>query len=71
MSFSFFGFFDIGFLYVTVLAVLELALVDQAGLKLTEIHLCFLSVGIKGVPLLPSLDIFFFKGSNTYAMLEF
>ena len=32
-------FSEIGFLCVTVLAVLELALVDQAGLKLTEIHL--------------------------------
>ena len=32
-------FFKTGFPCVTVLAVLELALVDQAGLKHTEIHL--------------------------------
>ena len=31
--------FIVGFLCVTALAVLELALVDQAGLELTEIHL--------------------------------
>ena len=30
---------EMGFLCVTVLAVLELALVDQADLELTEIHL--------------------------------
>ena len=34
-----FWFFKTGFLCVTVLAVLELALVDQSGLELTEIHL--------------------------------
>ena len=32
-------FFDTGFLCVTALAVLELVLVDQAGLELTETHL--------------------------------
>ena len=32
-------FFETGFLCVTVLAVLELAFVDQAGLELTKIHL--------------------------------
>ena len=32
-------FFETGFLCVTVLTVLELALVDQASLKLTEIHM--------------------------------
>ena len=38
----FFGvvlFFETGFLCITVLAVLELAPVDQAGLELTEICL--------------------------------
>ena len=37
LLFWFFGFFETGFLCVTVLTVLELALVDQAGLELTEI----------------------------------
>ena len=35
----FFSFFKTGFLCVTALTVLELALVDQAVLRLTEIHL--------------------------------
>ena len=39
MTFFFFWFFEIGFHCVTVLDVLELALVDQAGFELTEIHL--------------------------------
>ena len=37
--FSFFWIFEAGFLCVTALAVFELALVDQAGLELTEICL--------------------------------
>ena len=40
--FGFFGFlkfFETRFLYVTALAVLELAFVDQAGFELTEICL--------------------------------
>ena len=37
--FCFVLFFETGFLRVTALAVLELALVDQAGLRLTEICL--------------------------------
>ena len=42
--------FETGFLCVTALAVLELALEDQAGLKLTEIHLfCLPSAGIEGM----------------------
>ena len=35
-----FGFFETGFLYVKALAAVELALVDQADLDLTEICLC-------------------------------
>ena len=34
-----FGFFETGFPYVALVPVLELALVDQADLKLTVIHL--------------------------------
>ena len=47
--FYFFVFvFETGFLCVTVLAVLELALIDQAGLEFTEIRcLCLPSAGIK------------------------
>ena len=37
-----FLFFETGFLCVTVLAVLELVLIDQAGLELTEISLLLL-----------------------------
>ena len=37
--FSFFSYSETGFLCVTVLAVLELALVDQAGLELMNIYL--------------------------------
>ena len=44
--FSFFGFWRQGF-PVALEAVLELALVDQAGLELTEF--CLPSAGIKGL----------------------
>ena len=45
-----FVYFETGFLCVALEPVLELALVDQAGLELTEILLlCLLSAGIKGV----------------------
>ena len=38
-QYFFFWFFKIGFLFVALELILELALVDQAGLKLTEICL--------------------------------
>ena len=45
-----FWFCETGYLCVTVLAALEVALIDQADLKDTEIHLPLpLSAGIKGV----------------------
>ena len=44
----FFGFLRQGF-SVVLEPVLELTLIDQAGLELTEICLCLLSAGIKGV----------------------
>ena len=42
--FFFFFFFQTGFFCVTVLAVLELVLVDQAGLKLRELPVCSFQV---------------------------
>ena len=43
-------FFETGFFCVITLAVLELVLVDQAGLALTKVHLPLPpSAGIKGV----------------------
>ena len=38
----FFSFFETRFLWLAVLAVLDLAIVDQADLVLTEIHLPFI-----------------------------
>ena len=37
-----FGYFETRFLWLAVLAVLELAIVEQADLELTEIHLPFI-----------------------------
>ena len=48
ISFFFFVFLRQGF-SVVLEPVLELTLIDQAGLELTEICLCLLSAGIKGV----------------------
>ena len=62
-SIIFFLIFDTGFPCVTVLAILELALVDQASLELTEICLPP-SAEIKGMCHHSLVIIFFFIGHS-------
>ena len=59
---SFFDFFETGFLCVTVLAVLELILIDQVDLKLTEVHLPLTpSARITGLGYYDQMDLLLLK----------